>query len=335
MTTVAGNIVYMFGGQGRKYYNELYKLDPSTGTFVEVEASGKAPSPRRGHSMCWDGRDYLVVFGGINVTSTDSFLGIFSLSRSEWISVQAYGTCPSPRTQHSAVTISPGVVLFFGGCTASGTFHNDFHVLDTRALTWQQPSALNTAPAPRYHHTCSLVHGKLLIYGGINSKQTFEGVVVMETKFPQDLSYVAEELFRMSTEQGHLRAAGSTGPSAQSSMPLPQVPSTMQRLSPGPGPMEAHVAGDSSALSALCGAQCLRPLGGGDGGGGGGGCREGGGNGRTLVLDALKAQLTDLLVKRNMEEARVNATRKAEVSSSIHATLAPPFLFICLCRKGF
>lgn len=322
MVTVAGGAVYMFGGQGRKYYNELYKLDPVAGVFVEMATAGKAPTPRRGHSMCWDGADHLVVFGGINANTTDSFLGLFSLSRSEWLAPAASGSAPSPRTQHSAVTISPGVVLIFGGCTASGTFHNDFHVLDTRSLpvAWSQPAALNTAPAPRYHHTCSLVHGKLLIYGGINSKQTFEGVVVMETKFPQDLSHVAEELFRMSTE----RSMASVSVSGRSSMQqLPQMSGALQRQSPGPtdvtpSPLATMTGGAATPLLRLPppGSPAMGGLGmaASSAGGGAGGAGGAGPGGRSIVLDALKAQLTDLLVKRNMEEARVNATRKAEVS---------------------
>lgn len=153
-----------FGGQGKKLYNDLYRLDAAGGTFVEVEAAGKAPSPRRGHSMTWDGRDYLVVFGGITQSgATDNHLSLFSLSRGEWLTPQAFGPAPSPRTQHSATLLAPGIIFVFGGCNSSGTFFGDAAVLDTRGgFTWHRPGALNTAPAARYHHTCSLVGGKLV-----------------------------------------------------------------------------------------------------------------------------------------------------------------------------
>eukprot|EP00198_Chlamydomonas_reinhardtii_P000091 XP_001689426.1 predicted protein [Chlamydomonas reinhardtii] len=202
MVTVHGSVVYLFGGQGKRLYNDLFKLDPSTGSFSEVEASGKPPAPRRGHSLTWDGRDYLVCFGGINQSSTDSALTVFSLSRGAWFTPQAFGPAPSARTQHTAQLLSPGIILIFGGCNSGGTFFNDAVVLDTRTFTWHKPALLNTAPAPRYHHTCNLVNGRIVVYGGINSKQTFDGVVVVETKFAADLANVAEELFRMSADAG-------------------------------------------------------------------------------------------------------------------------------------
>ena len=62
-------------------------------------------------------------------------------------------------------------MLIFGGCNASGTFFNDAHVLDTRTFTWHRPKQLNTAPAPRYHHSCCSINGRAFLYGGINAKQ--------------------------------------------------------------------------------------------------------------------------------------------------------------------
>ena len=31
----------------------------------------------------------------------------------------------------------------------------------------------------RYYHTCCMVNGRAFLYGGISSKQTFDGVVVL------------------------------------------------------------------------------------------------------------------------------------------------------------
>lgn len=72
-------------------------------------------------------------------------------------------------------------------------------VLDIATWSWSRPNVLSNAPPPRYNHSCVLAGHKLVMYGGISSKQTFDGVVVMETKFGRDLNLVAEELARMST----------------------------------------------------------------------------------------------------------------------------------------
>ncbi len=62
MVTVQSSI-YLFGGQGKKMYNDMYILHPETGEFTEVVQHGRAPTPRRGMSLVHDGRDYLVCFG--------------------------------------------------------------------------------------------------------------------------------------------------------------------------------------------------------------------------------------------------------------------------------
>ncbi|GLI61557.1 hypothetical protein VaNZ11_003952 [Volvox africanus] len=321
MVTVHGSVIYMFGGQGKRLYNDLYKLDPLTGVFTEVEASGKPPSPRRGHSLVWDGRDYLVCFGGINQSSTDAQLSVFSLSRGAWFTPQAFGPSPSARTQHTAQLLSPGIILIFGGCNSTGTFFNDAVVLDTRTFTWHKPTLLNTAPAPRYHHTCSVVNGRIIIYGGINSKQTFDGVVVLETKFMSDINSVAEELFRMSADAsvaaslfnagggGGVAAAPCSGavsssmPTNAASSPTGIAPTRLLTTPTAPG---------SSAPSQTSHHQHPQlqvvpaP-----------GPPSDIGFNSSKSLEAVKIQLTDLLLRRNLEEQQLHTAKKAETTESL------------------
>ncbi|EFJ46841.1 hypothetical protein VOLCADRAFT_92724 [Volvox carteri f. nagariensis] len=320
MVTVHGSVIYMFGGQGKRLYNDLYKLDPITGIFTEVEASGKPPTPRRGHSLVWDGRDYLVCFGGINQSSTDSQLSVFSLSRGAWFTPQAFGPAPSARTQHTAQLLSPGVILIFGGCNSSGTFFNDAIVLDTRTFTWHKPTLLNTAPAPRYHHTCSVVNGRIIIYGGINSKQTFDGVVVLETKFLSDINSVAEELFRMSadaTSAASLFNAAAAGGGATTAAlpaglqtstansPVNMTGSTGARLSAGPSVLSSQM--QSTAQHQHPPVQVVPQP----------GPASELGFSSSKSLEAVKIQLTDLLLRRNLEEQQLHTAKKAETTESL------------------
>eukprot|EP00195_Chlamydomonas_chlamydogama_P012056 CAMPEP_0202893872 /NCGR_PEP_ID=MMETSP1392-20130828/3368_1 /ASSEMBLY_ACC=CAM_ASM_000868 /TAXON_ID=225041 /ORGANISM="Chlamydomonas chlamydogama, Strain SAG 11-48b" /LENGTH=651 /DNA_ID=CAMNT_0049578361 /DNA_START=173 /DNA_END=2128 /DNA_ORIENTATION=+ len=193
MVTVQ-NVVYLFGGQGKKLMNDMYRLDTNSGEFSEVKAVGRLPTPRRGMSLVYDGRDSLICFGGMHSGGMDNSLSVFSLSRSEWYAPQQLGAIPTPRTNHSAVLLRPHLVLLFGGCNAQGAFFNDAYVLDTRNWTWSKPQLLNTAPAPRYHHSCCVVNGRIIVYGGINAKQTFDGVVTFDFKFNNEISHIAEEL---------------------------------------------------------------------------------------------------------------------------------------------
>ncbi|GAX74552.1 hypothetical protein CEUSTIGMA_g2002.t1 [Chlamydomonas eustigma] len=193
MVTVDSRI-FLFGGQGKKLMNDLHCLDPSSGQFHEVHPKGRLPLPRRGMSVVYDGMDSLVCFGGMHGSSIDNALSVYSLQRNEWSYPQQQGQGPSARTNHSAVLIAPGQMLVFGGCNAQGTFFNDAFILDTITFTWQRPKQLNTAPAPRYHHSCCHIKGRTYLYGGISAKQTFDSVVILDTKFAADISYIADEL---------------------------------------------------------------------------------------------------------------------------------------------
>jgi hypothetical protein len=83
-------------------------------------------------------------------------------------------------------------------------------VLDISSWSWSRPSVLSTPPPQRYNHSCVAAGHKLLLYGGISSKQTFDGVVVLETKLGRDFNLMAEELAKMSTAtSAQLAPAGS------------------------------------------------------------------------------------------------------------------------------
>ncbi len=186
--------LYLFGGQGKKLLNDLHRLDPGTGLFKELQPTGRQPAARRGMSLVYDGLGSLICFGGANSSSIDNALSVFSLQRNEWSHPTQLGQVPTARTNHSAVLIAPGHVLIFGGCNAQGQLFNDAYVLDTMTFTWHRPNELNRAPAPRYHHRCCFINGRTFLYGGINSKQTFDGIAILDTKFTAEVHAIADEI---------------------------------------------------------------------------------------------------------------------------------------------
>lgn len=216
LTAVDGSMAYLFGGQGKKLLNDLHVLRQGGSEWVEIKAQGRVPHPRSGHSMVWDGLDRLVCFGGTTAGSTDNSLYVYSLSRNEWFAREASGAVPSPRSHHSAVLLPSNRMLVFGGCNAQGVFFNDAYVLNLGNMHWSRVQPLNTPPPPRYHHSCHVLGGKVVLYGGINPKQAFDAVVLLETNFAGDLGAVAEELAaRMATNSmasgpALSRAAAST-----------------------------------------------------------------------------------------------------------------------------
>eukprot|EP00798_Chlamydomonas_sp_ICE-L_P006262 gene6262-2890_t len=252
------NLIYLFGGQGKKMYNDLYIFNPEEGVFKEVKPrGGKPPTPRKGMSFVYDGKDSLICFGGTHAGGIDNQLTAFSISKQEWYTPPQLGSIPSAQTNHSAVTLSPRRVLFFGGCNSHGVFSQAAYVLDTRTFTWHRPHQLNTPPAPRYYHTCNVVGSRVLLYGGISAQQTYDGVVVLDSKFNNDISHIAEELQSLMTEDMDSHADSSRA---------------------------------GSGMSSQRGVSCSI----------------------TSSLDLMKLQLTDLLLKRNMEEMHAQAAKKAE-----------------------
>ena len=123
------------------------------------------------------------------------------------------------------------------------------------------------------------------MYGGVNPQQSFDAVVILETTFGAELDEVADELYRMSTGssvQGLRSAAVAAGGRSSSS----------SRQGSPPERLGAAAAGAAAAAAA-----------------GGGGMQQ-------LVPDLMKLQLRDLLVKRNMEEMHLSASRKVGTGNS-------------------
>lgn len=134
---------------------------------MELSPSGTPPSARRGHSLIWDGNDLLIGFGGTTGSAVDAGVFVYCISRNEWSTPHVTGPCPLPRTQHSAVMVSPTQMLVFGGCSAAGVFFNDTYILDILSWAWSKPQVLNAAPPPRYHHSMVMTEcGKVRQKGG-------------------------------------------------------------------------------------------------------------------------------------------------------------------------
>lgn len=234
-------------------------------------------------SLTYDGKDSLVCFGGTHASGIDASLSVFSLSRREWSQPQQSGPVPQARTNHTAVLLSPHLILVWGGCTREATFLGDATILDTRTYTWHRPHTLNAGPAPRYHHACCAVNGRAYLYGGINgASKTFDGIVVLDTKFSSDISHIAEELHALTALSAPPSAAAAVGAALTRPLSTCSVAST---TSVGSGAASAAAAGADPSIN----------------------------------LDLMKAQLMDLLYKRNMEEMHAQASIKAETTEALLA----------------
>ncbi|GBF91354.1 hypothetical protein Rsub_04094 [Raphidocelis subcapitata] len=302
--------------------------------WVELRPRGQGPSARRGHTLTYDGRGSLVLFGGSTSSSTDNGLWLFHIARREWIEIKARGAVPPPRTHHSAVLLRPGQLLIFGGCNAQGVFFQDAYLLDLAAFTWSRPAALGALPAPRYHHSCTRAGRRVVIYGGVNPRQAFDGVVLVETGsgLGGELAAAADELARMggsaASESGasSLPGRAAFGGGAGSSMfggggagaRAPSAPASLAGSAAAASTSGLAAAAKRAAAAARLAAApaATPPPAPGSAAGAGSEAPSGApaapGTPSVLSGDLMKLQLRDLLVKRHLEDLQIASARKVE-----------------------
>jgi hypothetical protein len=175
------------------------------------------------------------------------------------------------------------------------------HVLDLSTFTWSRPATLGALPAARYHHSCTRAGRRVVLYGGINPRQAFDGVALVETSagLGGELSAVADELARMSSS-----AASEAGARSLPGASPPGAPGGGHSLaSTGAGRPRPPAARMPSAPPSLAGSAASLPRGltpsvAGSAGG--------------VSGDLMKLQLRDLLVKRHLEEVQLASAKKVE-----------------------
>lgn len=160
-TTDGQNRVFVFGGMVEygKYSNDLYEMKVATWEWklvrpkIPKNSSFPPPRPRLGHSFTLIGNK-IYLFGGLandsdnpkqNVPKYLNDLYTLELkgnNQYQWETPATYGTPPSARESHTAISFTPKdggapKLLIYGGM--SGFRLGDIWILDTDTLTWSRP----------------------------------------------------------------------------------------------------------------------------------------------------------------------------------------------------
>jgi len=172
-TLVADNI-YVFGGSSEQgYMNDLYVLavgEQSAGEQMRmawgtVDVSGRAPSPREGHSATAV-NERIFVFGGFTEEGYSNDLYVLNVALMAWEKPPVAGTAPSGREGHAA-TLFKDRIIVFGGFMDGGCL-NDVAVLDTGTQTWVRPEVSGAPPRPRQDMSAVRRGHTILYTGGCN-----------------------------------------------------------------------------------------------------------------------------------------------------------------------
>ncbi|XP_021902309.1 acyl-CoA-binding domain-containing protein 4 [Carica papaya] len=163
----SGNKLLLIGGHSKKSSDSMIVrfIDLETHVSGIIEASGKVPTARGGHSVTLVG-SRLILFGGEDRSRRLlNDVHVLDLETMTWDVMETTQTSPAPRFDHTATVHSEHYLLIFGGCSHS-IFFNDLHVLDLQTMEWSQPQIQGDAVTPRAGHAGITIDENWYIVGG-------------------------------------------------------------------------------------------------------------------------------------------------------------------------
>lgn len=171
------DLYVIFGGSADAGFTQplrdLHWLDLRSKQWTSPTCGGEAPSARFGHKMVSGPDDQVFVFGGAggptSVQAMPGTLYAFKLATSTWSVVQVGGTPPLERSFHSFDVIGKWAFAF-AGSTASST--SDLYILDIPNMRWARP--LYEGSINVRSHASSVLHDKLIVFGGVRDKESKE-----------------------------------------------------------------------------------------------------------------------------------------------------------------
>mmetsp|Transcript_19340 Transcript_19340/g.44003 ORF Transcript_19340/g.44003 Transcript_19340/m.44003 type:complete len:588 (-) Transcript_19340:50-1813(-) len=170
---VSNDLYVVFGGCGAgdfsKPLDDLHWLDLRSMQWTSPSCSGEAPSPRFAHKMIQGPDDTLLVFGGSTGAAevNPGVLHCFKLGTSSWSTVQVSGTPPLERSFHTFDLIGKWGFAFAG---QTSTNLSDLYILDVPNNRWARP--LYDGQVNVRAHASSVLHDKLIVFGGVRDKVT-------------------------------------------------------------------------------------------------------------------------------------------------------------------
>mmetsp|Transcript_43552 Transcript_43552/g.94900 ORF Transcript_43552/g.94900 Transcript_43552/m.94900 type:complete len:670 (+) Transcript_43552:115-2124(+) len=179
-TAVAfGQDMLIFGGANSdETYNDVYKLDTTTGRWYRgLAAAENKPPARTGHASASHRDGQLFIHGGysddgrylddmwlleLQTPRTPSDEASFSYS---WHQVVQAGSIPPARESHSLTAVN-GKLVLIGGYTTGGLLEHDVSVFDPDSGTWAVPTPANPYPGARQGHSATRHGHRVILAGG-------------------------------------------------------------------------------------------------------------------------------------------------------------------------
>jgi hypothetical protein len=136
----ADSSMVIFGGRDvYNWFNDLWKLDLKTLTWIQIIPVGQIPSPRECHSATYIPTDnYMLVFGAYENHVYKNDLWKFDFTSNSWSQIFSAGDIPLERGSHSACYDSlNNRLVIFGGIGTNWLNYDDVWELDLSSFTWK------------------------------------------------------------------------------------------------------------------------------------------------------------------------------------------------------
>ncbi|EFN83938.1 F-box only protein 42 [Harpegnathos saltator] len=190
------NSMYVFGGCSSTWttFNDLWKLDLDTRTWVRPNTMGSYPSPKACATMLYYQKNF-ILFGGwsypvpfplLQQWRLFNELHIYSIESNKWTAINTLVT-PPPTSAHSASIHGNTMVVFGGIC--DGESSNDVWCFNLDSYRWHKQITFKSfiLPEPRYGQSqIELGEQHLLVLGGCtgpNSPMNDAWLLEMEGPF--------------------------------------------------------------------------------------------------------------------------------------------------------
>ena len=154
-----------------------------------------APTPRDWHTQVIND-SCIYIFGGNNGFNLTNDFYEYDIETNLWTEITSneYSMRPSPRQSHSAAIYDDFMYVFGGQDSAKA--RNDLHQFWFSTKKWTEIKGKqgDTWPSNRYNSLVTVERGKMYLYGGKDSKNTFTDFLFLdlttlkwtEIKFSQD-----------------------------------------------------------------------------------------------------------------------------------------------------
>ncbi|XP_076674769.1 F-box protein 42 isoform X2 [Andrena cerasifolii] len=168
------NSMYVFGGCTATCtaFNDLWRLDLDTRTWVRLITMGSYPSPKACATMLYYKKSF-ILFGGWSFPAPYPLLQqwklynelhVYSIESNKWVAINTLES-PPPTSAHSASIHKNYMVVFGGMC--SGYRSNNVWCLNLDSYNWHKQDTSNLKPQPRYGQSqIELGDNHLLVLGG-------------------------------------------------------------------------------------------------------------------------------------------------------------------------